>query len=90
MHQLLNTMVLNADCDNSKKAVIREHILKVDMEWISLESEQTGYVSSYCDYSLDNPLSYDKNDYVDDILGEKLIQDIISHIQSRLDELGNM
>lgn len=89
MHQLLNTMVLNADCENSKKAIIREHILKVDMEWISLESVQSVYVSSYCDYSLDNPLSFDKTDYVDDILGEKLIQDITSHIQSRLEELGN-
>lgn len=87
LHRLLNGMILNSDCSDSKKAIVREHILKVDMDWASYEFAQGGYISSYCDYSLDTPLSFERNENAGYIYWEDFIHEVMTHIQSRLNEL---
>lgn len=86
MHRLLNMMILDSDCSEVKKTAVREHILKTDFDWAT--TEDNVIISSYCDYSADEPVSLEPDGDTDVFFCEKYADQVIAHIQSRMEELG--
>lgn len=88
LYNLLNKMVLNGDYSEARKTVIRRHILKSDFDWATAAFSEKVFVPRYCDYSADEPVSFEADLYVGDFNPEEYMNQVVAHIRSRMEALG--
>lgn len=89
LHRLLNIMVLNSECCETKKGAIREHILKTDLKWATQSLISQNFVPPYCDYSTEMPYFVSTDYYMSDSEeDEGSLNPVIDYIRSRFCEMG--